>query len=79
MIEKISFKERGRITVYMDDDRIIILPLNHFPSLKKLPPDKRKKYTLLIDPETKNMRGVMFAREILFEIKDFLAGKEIFA
>ena len=79
MIAKISFKSKGKITVYLNDGRIIILPLNNFPSLKKLPGGERKKYTLLINPEDNNMRGILFDQKILFATEDFLSGKEVLA
>ncbi|MFH1005438.1 MAG: DUF2442 domain-containing protein [Bacteroidota bacterium] len=78
MINKISFKKKEKIIVYMEDGRTIIIPLNHFPSLQKLSLNKRKRYTI-VSTDNNQQRGIIFNRSILFETKDFLQGKEIFA
>jgi hypothetical protein len=78
MIKKLSFKKRGKIVVYMNDGRTITIPIKNFPSLKKLPVKKRKKY-IIVGANDNPERGIIFNKDILFEVKDFLAGKEIFA
>ncbi|MFN6022200.1 MAG: DUF2442 domain-containing protein, partial [Bacteroidota bacterium] len=45
-IEKINFDIAGKISLKLEDGRIIIVPLKYFPELKKLPVEKRKKYTI---------------------------------
>ena len=44
-IEKINFDLLGKISLKLEDGRLIIVPLKYFPELKKLSVDKRKKYT----------------------------------
>lgn len=46
-IKKISFEERGKMTVVLKDGRSITVPLSAFPSIKKIPVSKRKDYYLL--------------------------------
>ncbi len=45
-IQKIAFHIRGKISVYLTDGRIIITPLSHFPSIKKLSVKQRQKWYL---------------------------------
>lgn len=46
-IEKINFDIAGKISLKLEDGRILIVPLKYFPELKKLPVEKRKKYTIV--------------------------------
>jgi hypothetical protein len=48
-IEKINFDIAGKISLKLEDGRIIIVPLKYFSELKKLPVEKRKKYTIVDD------------------------------
>ncbi len=48
-IEKINFDIAGKISLKLEDDRIIIVPLKYFPELTKLPVEKRKEYTIVDD------------------------------
>lgn len=48
-IEKINFDIAGKISLKLEDGRIIIVPLKYFPELKKLHVEKRKKYTIVDD------------------------------
>jgi hypothetical protein len=48
-IEKINFDIAGKISLKLEDGRIIIVPLKYFPELKKLRVEKRKKYTIVDD------------------------------
>ena len=70
MIKKLSFIERGRMSLILQDGRIISVPLKYFPSIKRLNSRQRKYYTIL------NSEGIAFkdANEV-FHIQDFL-GKE---
>lgn len=43
-IDRIAFKHRGKLNIYLQDGRIIIIPLSLFPSIKKLSETQRKKY-----------------------------------
>ncbi len=45
-IKKISFHVRGKIYVYLEDGRSIILPISRFPSIRKLSIAQRKKWYL---------------------------------
>ncbi len=44
-IKKIDI-DSSKITIYMQDGRIIITPLVKFPSIKKLTPEQRKHWYL---------------------------------
>lgn len=46
-IKKLSFEQRGKMTVFLEDGRVITVPLSAFPSIKKIPASKRKDYYLL--------------------------------
>ncbi|MFM8917110.1 MAG: DUF2442 domain-containing protein, partial [Bacteroidota bacterium] len=48
-IKKISFNLAGKISINLEDGRILIIPLKYFPDIKKLPVEKRKKYTIVDD------------------------------
>lgn len=42
-IQKILFDTPGKISIKLDDGRVIIIPLKYFPEIQKLSLDKRKK------------------------------------
>jgi len=66
-IEKLLFKEPGKITIKMEDGRLFIIPLKYFPDLKKLSVDKRKKYTIVDD------RTILFAYlNSVYHLEDFI-------
>ena len=46
IIKKVNFDHRGKISVYLDDGRIIIAPLKLYPSIARLTSAQRKKYTI---------------------------------
>jgi hypothetical protein len=48
-IEKLNFDIAGKITLKLEDGRLIIVPLKYFPDIQKLPVEKRKKYTIVDD------------------------------
>jgi hypothetical protein len=48
-IMKVLFDLPGKITLKMEDGRMIISPLKYFPDLQKLSVDKRKKHTIVDD------------------------------
>ena len=70
MIKKLSFKEKGRMSIILEDGRIISVPLKYFPSIQQLNLKQRKFYTII------NEEGIAFkdANEV-FHLQDFL-GKE---
>lgn len=45
-IKKVGFEHKGKISVYLDDGRIIIAPLKLFPSIAHLTMAQRRKYTI---------------------------------
>ena len=46
VIKKIGFEQRGKISVYLEDGRIIIAPLKLYPSINRLSASQRKHYTI---------------------------------
>jgi hypothetical protein len=71
IIKKLDFTHRGKIALYLKDGRTIISPLSFFPSIKKMPMDKRLKYSIVND----EMILFEYCNEI-YHLQDFL-GKEI--
>ena len=46
-IDRISFKKRGYITFTLDDKRIIMMPIDRYPEVKKLTMKERKKWEII--------------------------------
>ncbi|MFH1319380.1 MAG: DUF2442 domain-containing protein [Bacteroidota bacterium] len=46
-IKNLKFEKKGKITIYLNDGRVIIVPLSFFPPIKKLSPTQRKKWQIL--------------------------------
>ncbi len=66
-IERINFDLAGKISLKLEDGRIIIVPIKYFPDLKKLPIEKRKKYTIVDD------RTVLFQySDNVYHLEDFI-------
>ena len=66
-IQKLNFDIPGKITIKLEDGRIIIVPLKYFPDIKKLSVEKRKKYTIVDD------RTVLFYySDSIYHLEDFL-------
>lgn len=66
-IEKILFDIPGKITLKLEDGRIIITPLKYFPEIQKLSVDKRKKYTIVDD------RTILFSySDSVYHLEDFI-------
>jgi len=66
-IEKILFDVPGKITLKLEDGRIIITPLKYFPEIQKLSIDKRKKYTIVDD------RTILFTySDSIYHLEDFM-------
>jgi hypothetical protein len=66
-IEKLTFEIPGKISLKLEDGRLIIVPLKYFPDLKKLPIEKRKKYTIVDD------RTILFAfSNSVYHLEDFM-------
>jgi hypothetical protein len=66
-IKKISFEIVGKISVYLEDGRVILAPLSKFPSLKKVPSAKRSKYTI-VNGDVVNVH----ACNEVYHLQDFL-------
>ena len=43
-ISKLNFDIAGKISLKLEDGRVIIVPLKYFPDIQKLTVEKRKKY-----------------------------------
>ena len=66
-IEKINFDIAGKISLKLEDGRVIIVPLKYFPEIQKLSVDKRKKHTIVDD------RTVLFAHSNnVYHLEDFM-------
>ena len=46
-IKKISFQIKGKMTIELNDGRIVSVPIHYFPSIKKLNTEQRKKWYIL--------------------------------
>jgi len=66
-IEKVTFDSPGKITLKLEDGRIIITPLKYFPEIQKLSVDRRKKYTIVDD------RTILFSySNSVYHLEDFM-------
>ena len=66
-IEKVLFDLPGKITLKMEDGRMIISPLKYFPDIQKLSVDKRKKHTIVDD------RTILFSySDAVYHLEDFI-------
>jgi len=66
-IEKLNFDMAGKISLKLEDGRVIIVPLKYFPEIQKLPLEKRKKYTIVDD------RTVLFLySNTVYHLEDFM-------
>ena len=45
-IKKVDFPVRGKMSVTLEDGRVILVPLSAFPSIKKVPVKERSKWYL---------------------------------
>ncbi len=66
-IKEILFDLPGKITIKLEDGRILITPLKYFPEIQKLSLDKRKKCTIVDD------RTILFAySDSIYHLEDFI-------
>ena len=66
-IEKINFDVVGKISLKLEEGRVIIVPLKYFPDLQRLSVEKRKKYTIVDD------RTVLFSfSNSVYHLEDFM-------
>ena len=70
-IEKLNFDIAGKITLKLEDGRLIIVPLKYFPDIQKLPVEKRKKYTIVDE------RSIFFNHaDSIYHLEDFIGLEE---
>lgn len=66
-IQKILFDIPGKISIKLEDGRILIVPLKYFPELQKLTLERRKKYTIVDD------RTILFSdSDSIYHLEDFM-------
>jgi len=66
-ISKLNFDIAGKISLKLEDGRVIIVPLKYFPDIQKLTVEKRKKYTIVDD------RTVLFCySDLVYHLEDFM-------
>ena len=66
-IAKVLFNLPGKITLKMEDGRMIISPLKYFPDIQKLSVEKRKKHTIVDD------RTILFSySDSVYHLEDFI-------
>ena len=46
-IKNLKFEHKGKLSIYLQDGRIIIVPLSFFPAIRKLSLAQRKKWQIL--------------------------------
>ncbi len=66
-IKKVNFIY-GKMEVSLVDGRILIIPLNNFPSIKKIPLSKRKEFAIINNGTELNI----FSCDEIFHVRDFL-------
>ncbi len=70
MIERVSFAFRDKIALHLRDGRVLLAPLQNFPSIEQLSPAQRRKLTIVDD------QLLMFQDcDEIFHLEQFL-GKE---
>lgn len=70
VILKLSFSHSGKISVFLEDGRVIITPIKYFPSIRKLTLAQRRRYRIIND------QIIMFPGiNEIYHLQDFL-GKE---
>ncbi len=66
-ISKLNFDIAGKISLKLEDGRVIIVPLKYFPDIQKLTVEKRKKYTIVDD------RIILFSySDLVYHLEDFM-------
>jgi hypothetical protein len=66
-IKEVLFDVPGKITIKLEDGRILITPLKYFPEIQKLSLEKRKKCTIVDD------RTILFAySDLIYHLEDFI-------
>ena len=66
-ISKLNFDIAGKISLKLEDGRVIIVQLKYFPDIQKLTVEKRKKYTIVDD------RTILFSySDLVYHLEDFM-------
>jgi hypothetical protein len=66
-IVKLTFDKVGKITIKLEDGRILIVPIKYFPDIQKMSVEKRKKHTIVDD------RTVLFSfSDNIYHLEDFM-------
>ena len=66
-IKKLNFDIAGKITLKLEEGRLIIVPLKYFPDIQKLSVGKRKKYRIV------DYRTVLFTfSDSIYHLEDFI-------
>ena len=70
-IKSLDFTEkRGKMVVYFTDGRVMIVPLNMFPDIKKMPVSDRKDWMVLDDQYfTFNKLSKIYSITDLFQLR----------
>jgi len=67
IVKEMRFDKVGKINISLKDGRVFIIPIKYFPELKKLPIEKRKKYTIVDD------RTILFSNlNSVYHLEDFI-------
>ena len=67
-IDKIAFEKRGYMTIYLEDGRILSVPIRNYPSLKQIPVRLRENWMIL------DGQYLTFLRQSqIFSIIEFMA------
>jgi len=70
-IDKLLFNVPGKFSMKLGDGRVLTIPLKYFPEIKRMSPDKRKKYTIVDD------RTVLFLHsDSVYHLEDFIGLEE---
>lgn len=72
-IKKLDFSSRGKMAVYLNDGRIISVPIKFFPSIKSLDNKKRAKWYVLNENmfSFEDCKEVFHLEQILGKEKDY--------
>ena len=71
IIDKLDFNIPGKMVLKLQDGRVLITPLSYFPSIKKMPLNQRKQYTIVDD------RTILFRNtDEIYHLEDFIGMEE---
>ena len=67
-IDKIAFEKRGYMTIYLEDGRILSVPIRNYPNLKQIPIRLRENW-MILDGQYLTFLG----QSQIFSITEFMA------